>query len=54
MTLSGDVLLVVCLSYVALLFAIAFYVDRRAAQGRFKWLRSPVVYTLSISVYCTA
>ena len=54
MTLTGDVLLLVCLSYVAALFAIAFLVDRRASQGRFTWLRSPVVYTLSISVYCTA
>jgi Na+/proline symporter len=39
---------------VALLFALAFYVDRRARQGRLNWLRSPVVYTLSISVYCTS
>jgi Na+/proline symporter/nitrogen-specific signal transduction histidine kinase len=52
--LSPDLLLVVCLSYVALLFALAFYVDRRARQGRLNWLRSPVVYTLSISVYCTS
>ena len=54
MNLSGDVLLIVCFSYVALLFAIAFFVDRRAERGQFSWLRSPVVYTLSISVYCTA
>ena len=32
--LSIDLLLVVCLGYVALLFALAFYVDRRARQGR--------------------
>lgn len=54
MTLSGDVLLAVCLGYVACLFTIAFVVDAQAARGRFRWLRSPVVYTLSISVYCTA
>jgi Na+/proline symporter/nitrogen-specific signal transduction histidine kinase len=52
--LSIDLLLIVCLGYVALLFALAFYVDRRARQGRLNWLRSPVVYTLSISVYCTS
>jgi Na+/proline symporter/signal transduction histidine kinase len=52
--LSIDLLLVVCLGYVALLFALAFYVDRRARQGRLNWLHSPVVYTLSISVYCTS
>ncbi|MEM9139318.1 MAG: sodium:solute symporter, partial [Pseudomonadota bacterium] len=54
MTLSGDVLLAVCLAYVVALFAIAAVVDRAAGQGRFRWLRSPVVYTLSISVYCTS
>lgn len=52
--LSVDVLLAVCLGYVALLFAIAFFVDRRARRGPLHWLRSPVVYTLSISVYCTS
>jgi len=52
--LSGDLLLFLCLGYVALLFAIAFYVDRLSRQGRAKWLYSPVVFTLSISVYCTS
>jgi Na+/proline symporter/nitrogen-specific signal transduction histidine kinase len=52
--LSIDLLLLVCLGYVALLFALAFYVDRRARQGRLNWMRSPVIYTLSISVYCTS
>ena len=52
--LSVDVLLTVCLGYVALLFALAFYVDRQARAGRLDWLRSPVFYTLSISVYCTS
>ena len=52
--LSSDLLLVVCLAYVAALFVIAFFVDRRARQGRANWLHSPVIYTLSISVYCTA
>ncbi|MEM7508359.1 MAG: sensor histidine kinase [Pseudomonadota bacterium] len=51
---SVDLLLAICLGYVALLFGIAFLVDRRARQGRLRWLRSPVVYTLSISVYCTS
>ncbi len=52
--LSVDVLLAVCLGYVALLFAIAFIVDRRSRQGPMQWLHSPVIYTLSISVYCTS
>lgn len=40
--------------YVAMLFAVAFWAERRARAGRLGWLRSPLVYTLSISVYCTA
>ncbi|MEL6316204.1 MAG: sensor histidine kinase [Pseudomonadota bacterium] len=52
--LSGDLVLVVCLAYVALLFWVAFFVDAAARQGRMRWLRAPWVYTLSISVYCTS
>ncbi len=52
--LSVNVLLAVCLGYVALLFLVAFIVDRRTRRGRIDWLQSPVVYTLSISVYCTS
>jgi len=52
--LNFNILLAVCLGYVAVLFAVAFWAERRAAAGRLSWLRSPIVYTLSISVYCTA
>ena len=52
--LSLDVLLTVCLGYVALLFAVAFIVDRRARTRPIAWLQSPLVYTFSISVYCTS
>ncbi len=52
--LSADVVLVTALLYVALLFGVAFVGDRRARSGRLGWLRSPVIYTLSISVYCTS
>lgn len=52
--LSVDVLLAVCLGYVALLFLVAFVVDRRTRRGPIWWLHSPVIYTLSISVYCTS
>ena len=40
-------------SYVALLFVIAFVTDRLAARGGARFLLSPVVYTLSLAVYCT-
>ncbi len=49
-----NVLVLVCLGYVALLFVVAFAADRLAAAGRSTWLRSPLVYTLSMSIYCTA
>ncbi|WP_025053965.1 sensor histidine kinase [Sulfitobacter noctilucicola] len=48
-------LLLVCLAYVAFLFLIAFLAERAAVQGRgAALLRSPLVYTLSLSIYCTA
>ena len=52
--LSVNTVLAVCLGYVALLFAVAFVVDRRTRTRRLRWLNSPVVYTLSISIYCTS
>jgi len=48
-----SLLLQVCLAYVAILFAVAFWAERRARAGRVGWLRSPLIYTLSLSVYCT-
>jgi Na+/proline symporter/nitrogen-specific signal transduction histidine kinase len=52
--LSADLVLFIALFYVAVLFAVAFAGDRRARTGRLGWLQSPVVYTLSISIYCTS
>ncbi len=49
-----NLLVLACLAYVALLFGVAFWAERRAAQGRAGWLRSPWIYTLSLSIYCTA
>jgi Na+/proline symporter/nitrogen-specific signal transduction histidine kinase len=40
-------------AYLALLFAIAFYGDRRAAQGR-SIISNPYIYALSLSVYATS
>ncbi|MFH2058645.1 MAG: ATP-binding protein [Pseudomonadota bacterium] len=39
--------------YPALLFAIAFYAERRAKTGR-SIINNPWVYSLTIAVYCTA
>ena len=49
-----NLLVLACVLYVIFLFAVAFIVERRAAMGRLGWLRSPLVYTLSLSIYCTA
>ncbi len=51
---GGNWLLGIGLGYVAVLFLVAWVCERRAAAGKMAWLRSPVVYTLSISVYCTS
>lgn len=48
------VLVVVCLAYVIFLFLVAFWAERRAQAGHLRLLRSPLVYTLSLSIYCTA
>jgi len=49
-----NLLVAACLIYVILLFLVAFWAERQAQRGRVKWLRSPLVYTLSLSIYCTA
>ncbi|MGB7243004.1 MAG: ATP-binding protein [Sulfitobacter sp.] len=52
---SLNALIVVCLTYVAFLFLVAFAAERAAVRGQGGWLlRSPLVYTLSLSIYCTA
>ncbi|MFV0244314.1 MAG: ATP-binding protein [Qingshengfaniella sp.] len=52
--LPFNLLVVVCLAYAVLLFGIAFAVERRAQRGAAGWLCSPWIYTLSLSIYCTA
>ena len=51
--LSFNLLVAVCLAYVCALFLVAFAVEKRAEKGKAGWLRSPFVYTLSLSIYCT-
>ncbi|WP_299962727.1 sensor histidine kinase [uncultured Roseobacter sp.] len=52
---SLNLLVAVSLAYVVLLFAVAFAADRAASRGQGAWfLRSPLIYTLSLSIYCTA
>ena len=52
--LSSNVIVIICLIYVGFLFAVAGLAERRARQSKLGFLHSPLIYTLSISVYCTA
>jgi Na+/proline symporter/nitrogen-specific signal transduction histidine kinase len=52
--LSWGLVVTVASLYLFGLFVIAFVSDRRAKLGRGKLINSPVVYTLSLAVYCTS
>ena len=43
-----DILLAVCIGYVAFLFGVAFWAERRARRGKLGWIRSRWIYTLSL------
>ncbi len=51
--LTNSVILLAAFLYLGILFAIAYYADKRADQGR-SIISNPYIYTLSIAVYCTA
>lgn len=51
--LNGWTILLVSLAYLCLLFAIAYYGDKRADEGR-SIIANPYIYALSIAVYCTS
>ncbi|HTP47913.1 MAG TPA: sensor histidine kinase [Casimicrobiaceae bacterium] len=46
-------IVLISLSYLGVLFAIAYYADRRADAGR-SIIASPYIYSLSLAVYATA
>jgi PAS domain S-box-containing protein len=50
---AGWILLGVSLLYVGLLFAVAYYGDRRPLYPERTWLR-PIVYSLALAVYCSS
>jgi Na+/proline symporter len=52
--LSFDGLVAVCVLYVMGLFGVAFLAEKRAMEGKARWLNSPITYTLSLSIYTTA
>jgi len=51
--MPGSVVVGVSFAYLGLLFAIAYYGEKRAKQGR-SLTNNPYIYTLSIAVYCTS
>jgi Na+/proline symporter/nitrogen-specific signal transduction histidine kinase len=51
--LKTETILLVSFGYIGLLFAIAYWGDKRADQGR-SVISNPYIYALSLAVYCTA
>jgi len=51
--IPGWLIAVASLGYLTLLFAIAYYGDRRSDEGR-SLILNPYIYAFSIAVYCTA
>jgi Na+/proline symporter/signal transduction histidine kinase len=51
--LTAGVIVLASFAYVGLLFAIAYYGDKRADAGR-SIIANPYIYALSLAVYCTS
>ncbi|MGD9190261.1 MAG: histidine kinase, partial [Desulfobacteraceae bacterium] len=51
--LATETILFVSLCYIGILFAVAYFCDKRADAGR-SYINNPYVYALSLAVYCTA
>ncbi len=51
--LSPLVLLIIVLGYLLLLFSVAYFAERKEAQGK-SLVSNPYVYSLSLAVYCTS
>src|SRR5712692_5612348 len=51
--LTAPVIVIASFAYVGLLFAIAYYGDKRADAGR-SIISNPYIYALSLAVYCTS
>src|SRR5262245_24606869 len=51
--LTAPLIVITSFAYVGLLFAIAYYGDKRADAGR-SIIANPSIYALSLAVYCTS
>ena len=52
--LNSGLVLITSAGYLALLFLLAFFVNRLAANNKSRLINSPLIYTLSLTVYCTS
>ncbi|MCA1369342.1 hybrid sensor histidine kinase/response regulator [Bradyrhizobium sp. BRP14] len=52
--LSGSVIFALAFAYLLLLFAVASYGDRRARRNKIASKGRPLVYALSLAIYCTS
>src|SRR5512142_917356 len=50
--LQGWVIVLVSFAYLGVLFAVAYYGDKRAGAGR-SIIANPYIYALSLAVYCS-
>jgi Na+/proline symporter len=50
--LTGPVIVAASFLYLLLLFAVAYFGDKRADAGR-SVIANPTIYALSLAVYCT-
>ncbi|MBU2453853.1 MAG: hypothetical protein KJ668_11135, partial [Proteobacteria bacterium] len=51
--IEPKIIILISFGYISLLFAIAFYGDKRAELGK-SVISNPYIYALSLAVYCTA
>ena len=51
--LTASTIVIIAFLYLCLLFAIAYYGDKRADRGQ-SIIGNPYIYALSIAVYCTS
>src|SRR5215470_14132561 len=51
--LTAPIIVLSSFAYVGLLFAVAYYGDKRADEGR-SIIANPYIYALSLAVYCTS
>lgn len=52
--LDFNLLVLAAIAYITFLFGVAFWAERSGQKTGSRWLHSPIVYTLSLSIYCTA